>query len=198
MNGIKIFAFADEASGQIDGQIAAMRRNSLNGLEIRGVDGQNIADISLEKALEVRRKMDDAGLSVWSMGSPIGKVSIETPDFPSHLDKLRHVLELANVLGAKNLRMFSFYVPEGAADLGLRVIGSASERVTATVYDPTGKEIAKLADVSSLGTWSVAEDANGKPIPPMKGFWSVKFEKPSQGVLEDYIVTVLGVPALLR
>ena len=42
------------------------------------------------------------------------------------------------------------------------------------------------------------EDANGKPIPPMKGFWSVKFEKPSQGVLEDYIVTVLGVPALLR
>ena len=93
---------------------------------------------------------------------------------------------------------FSFYVPEGAADLGLRVIGSASERVTATVYDPTGKEIAKLADVSSLGTWSVAEDANGKPIPPMKGFWSVKFEKPSQGVLEDYIVTVLGVPALLR
>jgi sugar phosphate isomerase/epimerase len=113
MNGIKIFAFADETSGQIDGQIAAMRRNSLNGLEIRGVDGQNIADISLEKALEVRRKMDDAGLSVWSMGSPIGKVSIETPDFPSHLDKLRHVLELANVLGAKNLRMFSFYVPEG-------------------------------------------------------------------------------------
>ena len=55
MNGIKIFAFADEASGQIDGQIAAMRRNSLNGLEIRGVDGQNIADISLEKALEVRQ-----------------------------------------------------------------------------------------------------------------------------------------------
>ena len=93
---------------------------------------------------------------------------------------------------------FSFYVPDGAADLGLRVIGSASERVTATVYDPTGKEIAKLADVSSLGTWSVAEDANGKPIPTMKGFWSVKFEKPSQGVLEDYIVTVLGVPALLR
>ena len=40
MKEINIYAFADEASGQIDGQIAAMRRNSLNGLEIHSVDGQ--------------------------------------------------------------------------------------------------------------------------------------------------------------
>ncbi len=109
---MKIYAFADEASGQMDGQISAMRRNGLDGLEIRNVDGQNIADISLEKAGEVRRKLDDAGLTVWSMGSPIGKISIETEDFAAHLEKLRHVIELAEVLGAGNLRMFSFYVPE--------------------------------------------------------------------------------------
>ena len=113
MNELKIYAFADEASGQIDGQIAAMRRNGLNGLEIRGVDGQSISDITLEKAREVRQKMDDAGLIVWSMGSPIGKVSIETDRFPAHLDQLRHVLELADILGARNLRMFSFYIPDG-------------------------------------------------------------------------------------
>lgn len=112
MNELHIYAFADEASGQIDGQIAAMRRNALNGLEIRGVDGQNIADISLEKAREVRRKMDDAGLTVWSIGSPIGKISIETDAFTGHLDKLRHTLALAEILGAKNLRMFSFYVSD--------------------------------------------------------------------------------------
>ena len=113
MKDMNIYAFADEASGQIDGQIAAMRRNGLQGLEIRGVDGQNIADITPDKSREVRRKLDDAGLSVWSMGSPIGKISIDTEDFAAHLDKLRHVLELADVLGAKNLRMFSFYVPDG-------------------------------------------------------------------------------------
>ena len=113
MNGMKIYAFADEASGQIDGQIAAMRRNGLNGLEIRGVDGQSIADISMSKAQEVRRKMDDAGLAVWSIGSPIGKIPIETDAFTSHLDQLRHVLELAEVLGTKNVRLFSFYVQDG-------------------------------------------------------------------------------------
>lgn len=31
-----IYAFADEASKEVDGQIAAMLRNGLNGLEIRG------------------------------------------------------------------------------------------------------------------------------------------------------------------
>jgi len=110
MKPMNIYAFADEASGQIAKQIAAMLRNGLQGLEIRGVDGQNISDISIEKAREVRRKMDDAGLKVWSIGSPIGKISIESPNFSAHLDKLLHTLEVADVLGAKNLRMFSFYV----------------------------------------------------------------------------------------
>lgn len=115
MNPLYIYAFADEASGQIDQQIEAMQRNNLNGLEIRGVDGQNISDITVEKAREVRRKLDDAGLCVWSMGSPIGKIGIESDDFAAHLDKLRHTLVLADVLGAKNLRMFSFYMPADKA-----------------------------------------------------------------------------------
>lgn len=115
MEALNIYAFADEASGQIDGQIAAMQRNGLNGLEIRGVDGQNISDITVEKAREVRQKLDDAGLCVWSMGSPIGKIGIEGDDFAAHLDKLRHTLVLADVLGAKNLRMFSFYMPADKA-----------------------------------------------------------------------------------
>lgn len=110
---MKIYAFADEASPYIDGQIAAMRRNGLDGLEIRGVDGENVSSISLEKAKEVRRKLEDAGLSVWSVGSPIGKIDIETGDFSAHFALLRHTLEVAQLLGAKRLRMFSFYIPAG-------------------------------------------------------------------------------------
>lgn len=116
MKPLRIYAFADEASGQIDGQIAAMRRNHLNGLEIRGVDGQNISDITVDKAREVRKRLDDAGLCVWSIGSPIGKIDIVEGDFAAHVDKLRHTLTLADVLGAKRLRMFSFYIPAGEAD----------------------------------------------------------------------------------
>ncbi len=132
MKPLNIYAFADEASGQIDRQIEAMQRNGLNGLEIRGVDGQNISDITVEKAREVRQKLDDAGLTVWSMGSPIGKIGIESDGFAAHLDKLRHTLVLADVLGAKNLRMFSFYVPsDRAADWKNKVFDQMGEMLRA-------------------------------------------------------------------
>lgn len=110
---MRVYAFADEASPDIDQQIAAMKRNDLNGLEIRGVDGQNIATITLEKAREVRRKMDIADLRVWTIGSPIGKVQINEDNLEQELEKLRHVIEVAKVLGAENIRLFSFFMPDG-------------------------------------------------------------------------------------
>ena len=109
----RIYAFADEAGAMIDHQIEAMKRNGLQGLEIRNVDGENISAISPEKAREVRRKLDDAGLITWSLGSPLGKIDIEKDDFEAHLDLLRRSLELADILGAKNIRMFSFFLPAG-------------------------------------------------------------------------------------
>lgn len=111
MKNINIYAFADEASPNIDNQIIAMQRNGLSGLEIRGVDGENVSSISLEKAKEVKKKMDDAGLVTWSIGSPIGKIKI-TDDFKSHLDIFKHTLDIAEILGAGNIRLFSFYIPE--------------------------------------------------------------------------------------
>lgn len=112
MNDWKLNAFADEASSMIDQQIKAMKRNGLQGLEIRSVDGESISSISLAKAKEVRKKMDDAGLSVWSLGSPIGKIGIDDP-FEPHLDLLKHTLDLAYELGSERIRMFSFYIPQG-------------------------------------------------------------------------------------
>ena len=109
---MNVYAFADEASANIDKQIAAMKRNGLQGLEIRNVDGVNVSDITLEKAKEVHEKMEAAGLKVWSIGSPLGKIGIEDA-FEPHLEKLKHTLEVAKILQCNNIRMFSFYIPEG-------------------------------------------------------------------------------------
>lgn len=108
--GFSLAAFADEADGRLSEQIKAMSENGIDFLEIRGVDGENIADISVQKAREIRNALDAAGLGVWSLGSPYGKIGI-CDNFDSHLDKFKHGLELADILGAKNIRMFSFYVP---------------------------------------------------------------------------------------
>lgn len=108
-----IYAFADEASPSLEGQIAAMLRNGLSGVELRNVDGENVSTLSLGKARAIRRRLDDAGLRVWSAGSPIGKIDIEKDDFDKHAEVFRHTLEVADILGAPNLRMFSFYIPAG-------------------------------------------------------------------------------------
>ena len=109
-----IYAFSDEAAPMMEGQIAAMKRNGLDGTEIRGVDGQSVAKLTKSKAAEVMKMLKDNGLSVWSIGSPIGKIPLEDGGFEEHLDLLRHLLEIANILECRNLRMFSFYIPKNA------------------------------------------------------------------------------------
>lgn len=111
MNDIKIFAFADEAGGLIDQQINAMKRNGLNGVELRGTEFGNVSDLTADQAKEIRKKLDDNGLCVWSAGSPIGKIDIVNDDFRAHLDKFKHTLDVSGILGAENMRVFSFYVP---------------------------------------------------------------------------------------
>ena len=111
MSDIRVYAFSDEASADIDSQIKALIRNNLQGMEIRNVDGTNVSDITVQKAKEVKNKLDAKGLCVWSVGSPIGKISI-TDDFSKHLDKFKHTLEIAKTLDSHNIRLFSFYTPK--------------------------------------------------------------------------------------
>ena len=108
----RLCAFADEASPMLDGQIEALHRNQIDLLEIRGVNKTNISKLTLAEAKEVRRTLDSEGISVWSMGSPIGKYPL-ADDLLPHLEEFKHLLELTDILGARRIRMFSFFPAEG-------------------------------------------------------------------------------------
>ena len=112
LDNIRLYAFTDEAGVEIDSQIAAAKRNGLYGIELRGSEFGNVSDLSFVAACCISKKLKDAGLSVWSLGSPLGKIGIED-EFTPHLEKLRNTLELCRVFGTKNIRMFSFYIPRG-------------------------------------------------------------------------------------
>lgn len=107
-NPWQLAAFADEASGQLSGQIAAMKRGGVSHLEIRFVDGVNISKIEVATAKKIREELEGNGLSVWAIGSPTGKIQL-ADDFAPHFDEFRHQLELAHILGATHYRLFSFY-----------------------------------------------------------------------------------------
>lgn len=104
----RLCAFADEASPDLDGQIRALGENHIGYIELRGVDGKNVSALSTAEAREVRKKLDAAGISVWSIGSPTGKTNI-CDSFDDARDGFARIAEIAEITGAQCIRMFSFY-----------------------------------------------------------------------------------------
>ena len=122
---IQLCAFADEADKSLAGQIAALQRNGIGYIELRGINGTNIADVTERDAQEYAAQLADAGIKVWSLGSPIGKIKIS--DYgKEHKDKLRHLCHLAQMFGTDKIRVFSFYE---AYDARERVLAALRELV---------------------------------------------------------------------
>ena len=114
MADIKLCAFADEAGDSLADQIQAMQENGIGLLELRSIDKINVTKFTNEQVKEYKKQLDDAGIKVWSIGSPIGKVQI-VDDFNVDLDLCKRTIEIANMFEAKSLRMFSFYGTKGEA-----------------------------------------------------------------------------------
>lgn len=104
----KISGFSDEIAKSVDVQFEALNKLNIKYFEVRGVDGKNISTLSDEEVLVLKAKMEQYGIKVSSIGSPIGKMKIED-DFAPHFEVFKKVVKIAKTLGAKYIRMFSFY-----------------------------------------------------------------------------------------
>lgn len=105
---IKLCAFSDEAGSNIYTQINALKRNNIKLVELRSIDNKNISDFTIEEAKEYYRIFKENDISVWSIGSPLGKVDIKI-DFNEYEKKIRHTFEISKIFNCKNIRMFSFF-----------------------------------------------------------------------------------------
>lgn len=107
-----ITAFADEINPDLQTQIRVLKENGINHIELRGVNGKNVSEFSHDEAKRYHKELEDAGITVSSIGSPIGNIGIED-SFEEHLTLFEHVVSLAQLFQAPFIRMFSFYIPEG-------------------------------------------------------------------------------------
>lgn len=105
---IKLCAFIDESAADLQGQMAAMKRNDLDLIEVRNINGVNVASFTLENAKEYQKVFEDNGVRAWSIGSPLGKVDISTP-FNEYEKTVRHIFEIANIFKTDKVRAFSFF-----------------------------------------------------------------------------------------
>ncbi len=148
MSKFLLSAFADEAGESLQEQIAALKRNNITHMEIRAVDGVNVCLTPLDKIKEYKKQLDEAGIKIVTIGSPVGKVHLDE-DYTEHLAMFLHTLAVAKILGATRIRMFSIFLPqdEDAAKYKELVMSRMAEMVKIaegtgiTLYHENEKDI---------------------------------------------------------
>ena len=136
LSSCPVSCFADEIAEILDRQIEVLTRLGISHIELRSADGVNVSDFTMDFAKEVKKKLDQANISVSAIGSPIGKTGIED-DFDVHLQKLSHTEKMADVFETHYIRMFSFYIPENrsAADCRSEVLSRIEAMVTEAAHN---------------------------------------------------------------
>jgi len=106
-------AFADEISPDPREQMAVLTACGVKHIELRSILKTNVLDLTDEQVRELKASMDANGFKLSAIGSPIGKVKIDTP-FEPHLVRYQRALHLCGVFGTPNIRIFSYYKPDGS------------------------------------------------------------------------------------
>jgi sugar phosphate isomerase/epimerase len=108
---VVLSGFADEISPDLDEQLAVLASESISHLELRSVWSTNVADLDDAQLARFRRQIEESGVQVSAIGSPIGKIDIDAP-FGPELERLRRVADIADLLGTTLVRVFSFFIPQ--------------------------------------------------------------------------------------
>ncbi len=111
----RISCFADEISPDVAVQASVMKGLGIKYVELRSVWDKNVLELTDDEAAEVKKIFDENGISVSSIGSPIGKVDIDC-EFETYLKKFYRAIEMAKFFGTKYIRIFSFFIGDKTLD----------------------------------------------------------------------------------
>ncbi len=130
MPSVILSGFADEAATEktVDQQFSTMAALGLQHLSMRFIDVgngvKNVLQLDTGEFDSLRSSLQNYGLHVASIGSPVGKVKIADQDdgtenrfvpFAEYLEtEVTAAIEAANRLSTKLIRGFSFYHPRGS------------------------------------------------------------------------------------
>lgn len=140
--------FADEISPDFEAQCVHLRSLGLRYLELRSAWGTNVLDLDDDQLARVRELLARHELQVSSIGSPIGKIPV-TDAMEPHLERMRHAADVARLLGAPYVRIFSFFLPAGDDPddhreevlRRMRLLADVAEEAGVTLLHENEKEI---------------------------------------------------------
>ena len=112
MTKLIMSAFADEYCEDFYAQCEAMKKFGIDYIELRGVNGKNVSELNKSEVSTVKKILADTGMKISSIGSPLGKIVLGG-DLGGYGDVAKKIYEIAEETDAKNVRIFSFYAPDG-------------------------------------------------------------------------------------
>src|ERR1700730_14001518 len=107
-----ISALADEIDPDPLKQIDILKSCGVRHIEFRSILGTNVLALSDAQIADFKALLDKTVLKLSAIGSPMGKIKIDDP-FEPHLEKFKRAIHLCGVFGTKNIRVFSYYPPDG-------------------------------------------------------------------------------------
>lgn len=166
---LALAVIGDEIGPSLDEMISFCTEHQVRRLDMRTVEGRNLLGMSLEEGGSIARRIEAAGLSVPTLVSPLLKwpapgkeaatakvdFAFDPADCPAD-DPLVHAFDMATVLGAERIRVFSHlrypgYKPadligrfERLADLSL------TYSVTVEIENEPVCNIGSLAELAEL------------------------------------------------
>jgi 3-dehydroshikimate dehydratase len=108
-------AFADEIDPNPEKQIEVLQSCGVRHIELRSIHQTNVLALTELQVNEFKSLLDRHGFKLSAIGSPIGKIKIDEP-FEPHLQRFQRAIDLCRVFGTPNIRVFSYYPPEGATE----------------------------------------------------------------------------------
>lgn len=111
---IRISGFADEISQNFEKQLQTVTELGMHYISLRSAEGKGIADYTQEEVKETLVPLlNQYGVKISSIGSPIGKVEIDDEEgFRKQKEQLEELCRISRLLSCKYIRIFSFFMPE--------------------------------------------------------------------------------------
>jgi sugar phosphate isomerase/epimerase len=195
---LALSVIGDEIGPSLEEMISFAHEHGLKRLDMRTVDGRNLLGMKKEEIIKISRTLEKAGLTVPTFVSPLfkwpaagksaagGKVdfAFDPRECPAE-DIIDHAIEIAVILGAPHMRIFSY----------LRHRRFRRGDLT------KGKAFTKL--MSLAGHYDISIQLENEPVcnignvAELRAFFDPKEEEPAEEGLEEDMVALQTVDGLM-
>ncbi len=133
--------FGDEIDPDPAIQAVVLLALGASHIEVRSAWDVNVSELEKEAVERLRGILDEKGLKVSAVASPIGKVDVSLP-VEHEVNRLGQIISVAKGLDAKYVRIFSFYRADGQSQEEIR--DAVMERMRALAAEAEANGIVLL------------------------------------------------------